>query len=227
MKAARRRRQSGITLMELLIAMGIMAIASTMIVAIWVALDKSFLHTTRSTEQVDFARAAVSRLAREIRDAQAVQVGADVPVPFVQTDANDIRFYSTFNTSDASTPTSAPRLTRYVYVVTDASQGTGSIYREFPGPNRRFELPDDPSSDDIKTLLVGDVANASTNTDTFVYWAYNDKGRLVPSSGTTQLVSPSQVVSVQINLQIDVNPGKTPNYTDVSTTVNPRNLRIF
>jgi len=223
----RKKRESGVTLVELLVAIGIMAIVSTMILGIWFAVSKSFVHTARVSEQVDFARQAISRMAREIRDAQGVQGTADVPVAFVLTDANEIRFYSTFNTTDASIPKSAPRLTRYRYVVTNADEGTGYLCREFPGPDGVFNSPTSPSTDDVSTIIVRDVSNAREHTDVFVYWAYDPLGAAFYSKGTTTTVTPSQMVSVSINLLLDVNPGKSPNYTAVGTTVNPRNVRRF
>lgn len=220
----RNRRQAGITLVELVVSIAIMGIISTMILGTWFALSDSYLHTSRSNEQIDYARQAISRMAREIRDAQGVLGGTDVPVPFVRTFSDEIRFYSTFNTADADKPTSAPRLTRFIYRVTDASQGIGSIYREVAADGL-FDVPGA-----VSTVLVSNVANGAT-TDVFVYWAYASSGplsgTLYHSSGTDLLVWPSEMVSVGINLLIDVNPGKSPNYTDVSTTVNPRNVRQF
>ncbi len=221
----RERRQAGITLVELLVSMIILGILSTLILGTWFALSSSYLHTSRSNEQVDFARQAISRMAREIRDAQGVLGGADVPVPFVRTYSDEIRFYSTFNTAGAPAPTSVPRLTRFIYKVTDTSQNVGSVYREFPGPDNLFD-----TADDVSTVLVNNVANARANRDVFVYWAYGPNGALFRSSDETSpsvTVTPSQMVSVGINLLVDVNPGKAPNYTDVSTTVNPRNVRQF
>ena len=49
----------------------------------------------------------------------------------------------------------------------------------------------------------------------------------MPSDGTTTLVDPSRIVEVGITLLVDLNPGKAPNYMDISTTVQPRNVREF
>lgn len=225
-----RRRQVGITMIELLISMAIMGVVTTMILGTWFALSKSYSHTTRSTEQIDLARQGISRMAREIRDAQGV-LGAGVPAPFVMTSPSEIQFYSTFNMTNADTPgtsttppSSQPRLTRFIYKITDASQGMGNIYMEYPGLDGKFN-----TDDDVSTVLVTNVANARANRDVFVYSKYD------PSTGdleyswplTTRVVTvaPSELVSVGINVLVDVNPGKSPNYTDVSTTVNPRNIR--
>ena len=45
------------------------------------------------------------------------------------------------------------------------------------------------------------------------------------SNGTTTLVPPSKIQTVSILLQVDLNPGKSPNYMDIATTVEPRNVR--
>lgn len=220
----RERWQAGITLVELLVSMIILGILSTLILATWFSLSDSYLHTSRSNEQVDYARQAISRMAREIRDAQGVLGGSDVPVPFVRTFSDEIRFYSTFNTAGAATPTSEPRLTRFAYRVTDESQNVGSIYREL-AVDADFD-----DGNDVSTVLVSNVANARANRDVFVYWAYGSDGALFRSSDETSpsvAVTPSEMVSVGINLLVDVNPGNAPNYTDVNTTVNPRNVRQF
>jgi len=223
------RRQVGITLIELLVSMAIMGIITTMILGTWFALSNSYFQTSRSTEQIDSARQGISRMAREIRDAQGV-LGAGVPAPFVTTSSDEIRFYSTFNMVNADTPgtsttppSSQPRLTRFIYRVTDSSQGIGSIYMEYAGPNG-FE-----TGPYISTVLVSGVANARANRDVFVYSAYDPTtGALYYSSShptPAVTVAPSDLVSVGINVLVDLNPGKSPNYTDVSTTVNPRNIR--
>jgi hypothetical protein len=45
------------------------------------------------------------------------------------------------------------------------------------------------------------------------------------SSGMTTLVPAARIQTVRILLLVDLNPGKSPNYMDISTTVEPRNVR--
>ena len=116
------------------------------------------------------------------------------------------------------------RLTRFIYRVTDAAEGTGAVYREFPGADGDF----DTATTTCPQLLVGDVSNASAGKDVFTYWSYDPlTADLVPSDGMTTLVDPSRIVEVGITLLVDLNPGKAPNYMDLSTTVQPRNVREF
>ena len=95
--------------------------------------------------------------------------------------------------------------------------------REFPGVDGAWN-----TADDVSERLVGDVSNDREGRDVFTYWSYDPgTGGLVPSEGTTDLVDPSRIVEVGITLLVDLNPGKAPNYMDLSTKVQPRNVREF
>jgi prepilin-type N-terminal cleavage/methylation domain-containing protein len=239
---ATRRKQKGLTLVELLVAMSIMVVLSTMIVATWVALTNAYSFSTRSDTQRDFARQAIDRMAREIRDAQQ-PLGGTSPA-FAGAYPDEVRFYSTFNmllagpdlilgTADdvtASDPKSPPRLTRFIYVVTDTQEGTGAVYRqlaELEGPDLILGTADDGFRDPVESdepPLVSDVYNEGADKDMFTYWSYNPSGDVVPSQG---IVDTSRIVEVEITLLVDLNPGKAPNYMDLSTKVQPRNVREF
>ena len=216
------RGQQGITLVELLVAMSIMLVLSTMIVGTWITLTNAYSFTTRSDKQRDFARQAIDRMAREIRDAQQPLDGSTTA--FTQAYPNEVRFYSTFNTAGAAEPESEPRLTRLVYKVTNAADGVGGVYREFPGPDGEFDTP----GDNVSRLLVDNVSNDGAGRDLFTYWYFDSAtNTLEHSNGTTTLVDPSRIVEVEITMLVDLNPGKAPNYMDVSTKVQPRNVREF
>ncbi len=221
-RVAPTRRQKGMTLVELLVAMSIMAVLSTLIVASWVALTNAYSFSSRSDRQRDLARQAIDRMAREIRDAQE-PLGSGSPAINLAY-PNEIRFYSTFNTAGASSPTTEPRLTRFIYRVTDPTEGSGAVFREFPGPNGVF----DDGGDDVSQRLVGGVSNDGAGKDVFTYWSYDPvTADLEPSDGMTTLADPSRIVEVGITLLVDLNPGKAPNYMDISTKVQPRNVREF
>ena len=207
---ATRRKQEGLTLVELLVAMSIMVVLSTMIVTTWVSLTKAYSFSTRSDKQRDFARQAIDRMAREIRDAQQ-PLGGTSPA-FTRAYPGEVRFYSTFNTSGAPDPDAAPRLTRFIY-------REGAVYRELPGPDGVFN-----NGDDVSVRLVGDVSNEDEHKAMFTYWSYNSSGDVEPSGGS---VDPARIVEVGITLLVDLNPGKAPNYMDLSTKVQPRNVLEF
>lgn len=213
-----RARERGLTLVELLVAMVVMGIITTLIIGSWVALTKSYSSTSKSNRQRDYANLAIARLAREIRDAQSIPGGTTTA--FVWAYPDEIRFYSTFNMAGAADPTTTPRLTRFV-LKTDASTHVGAIYRELAGADGIFE-----TADDVSTLVVKDVVNPRTGDDLFRYSAIRPAtGDLYLSEGTTTLVPPSRIQTVSILLQVDLNPGKSPNYMDIATTIEPRNVR--
>ncbi len=218
MSVLRHRRQRGVTLIELVVVMAVMTIVSGMIIGIWFNMTNAFSFGATSDKQQDFARDAVSRMAREIRDAQAPS-GSSAGA-FVLTAPNEIQFYSTFNTADAANPASEPRLTRF-RLETDPDTGVGSVYREladgtdFGGPGA------------VSTMLVDNVVNEeqSPSQPLFTYSAFNSSGHLYQSAEPTPTVLPAAVVNVAIDLLVDLNPGKSPNYMSVKTTVQPRNMR--
>jgi type II secretory pathway pseudopilin PulG len=207
------------TFVELLVAMLIMGILTTMIIGSWVALTRAYSSTSKSNRQRDFATQAISRMAREIRDAQKIPSGTSAA--FVRAYPKEIRFYSTFNTSDADNPTTTPRLTRYILKETDATTHVGAIYREFPGPDKSFD-----TGDDLSYRVVGDVVNLRTGDDLFTYYAVDPAtGNMYRSDGMATLVPADRVQTVGVLLQVDLNPGRSPNYMDIETTVEPRNVR--
>lgn len=68
--APRSRDQRGTTLVELLISMAIMGVISTMILLGWFALTRSYSFSVKNSDARDSARQAISRVQREVRDAQ-------------------------------------------------------------------------------------------------------------------------------------------------------------
>ena len=65
------RGEAGISLVELLIAMGIMSIISAMILMSWFALSNSYSYSVTSNNARDNAREAIARVEREVRDAES------------------------------------------------------------------------------------------------------------------------------------------------------------
>jgi prepilin-type N-terminal cleavage/methylation domain-containing protein len=206
MTMASLRRQRGITLVELLVAITIMTILTTMIIAGWISLTKAYSFTSRSDRQRDSSNQAIARMAREIRDAQK-PLGATTAA-FTFSDPYRIQFYSTFNMAGNSDPKSTPRLTQF------RLQG-GTIYRDL------LTTAGAVSS----SILIKDVVNEDhPDKALFTYSAVDEWGDTY-SSSTTRTVPPATLQTVRILLLVDLNPGKSPNYMDISTTVQPRNVR--
>jgi prepilin-type N-terminal cleavage/methylation domain-containing protein len=214
------KRQQGVTLVELVVVMAVMTVVSGMIIGIWFNMTNAFSFGATSDKQQEFARDAVSRMSREIRDAQAPS--GSTAGAFVVTGPFEVQFYSTFNKSDAADPGSAPRLTRFIWEETNSTTHVGTVYRELADTSGSFT-----SADAVSTVLVKDVVNKQLTPaqDLFTYAAFNNNGELYQSQDTSVTVAPSAVINVTITLMVDLNPGKSPKYMTVKTTVQPRNVR--
>jgi type II secretory pathway pseudopilin PulG len=211
MNPRRSGAQAGVTLVELLTVMSIMVVVSGLLIGVWLALTDASSFSSNSSRQQENARDALARMSREIRDAQAPPT-TNAPA-FVLANPDEIQFYSTFNAADADDPSSVPRLTRFVYREKDSARHVGAIYRE------KY----DGGAWGSPVLLVDDVVNEarSPSVPLFGYAAFGSTG-VFQSDGTTS-VTPSQIVDVTITLLVDLNPGRSPNYVTLQTTVQPRN----
>jgi len=95
------KSQNGLTLIELLIGMVIAVIVSAMLLLSWFALNRSFVFAVNSGESRDNARLALSRMQREVRDAQQPPYGyPDAGVSeaaIYRASTYWIAFFTTFN----------------------------------------------------------------------------------------------------------------------------------
>jgi prepilin-type N-terminal cleavage/methylation domain-containing protein len=202
------KAQRGMTLVELLVAMSIMVVLSTMIIMVWVALQDSYAFTSRSDKQREFARDAAARMTREIRDIQA-QSGVDA---VVVAEPDEFWFYSGFNLPN-QLPTDKPRATRYTY---DAN--TDTVYRQ----RDKSADADQSPLNEPKMVVARNVVNDSA--PVFTYLVYDGAGNQVRMTAVTGSAMQA-ILSVEIRLIVDLNPGKSPNYFDLRSAAQPRNLR--
>jgi prepilin-type N-terminal cleavage/methylation domain-containing protein len=117
------RGQSGLTLIELLVSIIIASIISSMLLISWFSLNRSYAYTVSSTKAREGGRQAVSRLQREVRDAESVP-GNYTQLPPLQFDLKiepmilrsrpwTLVFTTTFNEVGNQSPTKAPHLVCY------------------------------------------------------------------------------------------------------------------
>jgi type II secretory pathway pseudopilin PulG len=213
-------RQAGLTLVELLVVMSITVVVTALLVMSWLALTKSYSMTTRTTEAGELARDAVSRLSREIRDAEPDPASGDPAI--VDFGDDFIEFTTTFNQANNDQPLPTPILTRYEYR-RDATTGEQTLHRLRDTNGDGLFTPSD--RDD---LVVTNLRNYSQTTagqwqpvtKPFTYMKLNLEDRepmLAP------LDTPSQYIAlVQVHLLVKM-PGRQPGPTDLVTTVQLRN----
>lgn len=210
------RRQAGITLVELVVAMSIMTVLSAMVIAGWASLQNSYSFTVRSDKQREIARDAISRMTREIRDIQS-QEGIDA---VVVAEADEFWFYSGFNLPN-QLPADKPRATRYTY-----DPSTQTIYRQRDRSADADQSPLNETPVPVVTHVVNDLvpSGESTSTAVFTYIVYDGAGNQVPMTTVTGS-SMQSILSVEIRVIVDVNPGRAPTYVTLRTAAQPRNLR--
>lgn len=233
-----RRGQRGITLIELLAAMSVAAIISAMVIASWIALSDSYGNTVRRGKAGDWARLGLSRMVREIRDAE--QPPASIAeVAIARARPYYIVLYTTFNKPGNTAASLPPRLVMYrlysngeLYRFHDAD-GNGS----FTGvnisvgswPTVTFTLAERTTGEGAQ-LMAQNLVNASvpstaSPTALFTYVSYNSDGTLARDIDLRGTANRGQIRAVEINLLVDLNPGKSPVYTHLRSTAQLRNAR--
>ena len=236
------------SMVELLMAMSISVLLGTMIIGTWWALTNSYANTVRRDKATDFSRLAVARIEREIRDAeQPPATVAEVAItrarPFF------IVLYTSFNKAGNDDYTATPpRLVMYrLYEVTrpdgqvveqlwrfhdgDAvgQPGYGAIENVNINDEDDFD-PDERTNGEGAQLMVSDLVNMVTPTTAhptplFTYLYYNTSGNLDSSTDVRGTENRARIRSVELNLLVDLNPGRSPVYTHMRTTAQLRNTR--
>ncbi len=210
------RRQAGVTLVELVVAMVIMGILTTMMVAGWISLQSSDALAVDATTGQAYARDALERISNELRDCQSPTGGC----PFVSIANNECDFYSAYNqagvagsgTSFATTATL--RLTR-IYIAADAQDPT----RMDVWWQRDTDNSGTFTSADRKICLARYVVNG-TALAPFSLFTYYDKTLTALSS----LSDPTKVAMVVVRLAVQYDLSTShPHYIEVDTTLRPRN----
>jgi hypothetical protein len=120
-------------------------------------------------------------------------------------------------------------LTRYWYDATGAGGGLRyTLYRQRDvNNNGGFDTGDPliPVARNVVNVLVASTDPTSPSTPLFRYTYYDASGiqktaPTVPSDGDL-----SRIALIKIQILVDLDPGRTPNYMNLESTVQPRNLR--
>ncbi len=212
----RKKAQQGLMLMELLVAIAIASVISVMILMSWFALQDSYGSSTKRAESEDIAREAVTRMTREIRDMQGNAGQSAV----VSAQPNTIEFYTPFNDQGGKN-----LYTKYTLL---PSASGGAKLMRYRDVNQNGQW--DPG--ERETVIASDVVNGMLGVPVFTYTyvdPYQDPtnpGQLFVAHQIPD-VNTARLLSVQIHVMVDLNPGHSPTYLDLETTAQPRNLRLL
>lgn len=225
--------QKGLTLVELLIGIIIAGILTTMILMGWFSLQNSYSMSSQSTKQREAARDAMSRIVRELRDAQAT--GTDNPLKLANW--NEVRFYTTFN-DPGSGNAGVLRLTRYWY----DEPNDQLIRQRDTNDNRRFSAaaggneysmsaldPEDRVSVILSHVTNGAPSECGDDGLLFRYVYYNSGILLTTDeeSGPLDATALTLVQAIRVRLLVDLVPGHTPTAYDLQSTAQLRNMRTL
>jgi type II secretory pathway pseudopilin PulG len=212
------RGEKGITLVELLVSMIILSVLTTMIIGVWIALQSSSANAISSGRAQEAARDAMSRLRREIRDAQSQREGqplAGQPA-IIFAGPNEIRFTTAFNDPGAD-DAGQILLTRYWY------DGTARIICRQRDTNESGAFDSGDRTDVLARNVVNAIVpSAASPTPLFSYSYVDADGNVLV---TNTMSDPARILNVHIRILADLNPGHSPTYMDLIGTAQPRNLR--
>lgn len=224
-----RSRQGGLMLVEVLITVAILSVVSVMILTVWFSLQRSYAFSVRSGEQQEMARDAISRMVREIRDSGG-QAGSAAGNGILVAKPQQVDMRTAFNDAGVSEVRTdglgdgypyLPPQGGYYYVL-GPSGDTGTLYRW-----RDTDGVVGKSTDDRIDAIVEHVVNGTT--PIFRYTCINTGETTAVAIGepyqTASPVDRTSIVSVQIRLRVDLNPGKSPQYIELISTAQPRNHR--
>jgi len=226
------------TLIELLAAMTISVVISSLILVSWFALSGSYANTTKRGKTGDWARVTTARMVREIRDIEQPPP-AIAEVGLVRARPYYIVLFTTFNKDGNASVDTPPRLVMYrlyssgeLWRFHDVD-GSGSIagvdITLESWPNISFPLEERTTGEGAQ-LMVSDVVNrsnpsAASPTALFTYASYGADGAFDTAIDVRSSTQRAQVRAVEINLLLDMNPGKSPVYTHLRSTAQLRNTR--
>jgi len=244
--AALRRRahdQRGLTLVELLIGLIIGGILSTMVLLGWFSMSSSYSYSIASNNARDSARQGLSRMVREIRDAEALPNSDEAAL--VRCRPRWIKLYTTFNEVGNSDPVKAPHLVMYrlypdgeLWRFEDVD-GVGGISGSFADTYPEATVNTFPVSEHAlgegATLVCSHLVNdtvLSTSGDPTPLFRYSryitvgaNAGKIDVQNSVIYPENRSEVISVAINMLVDLNPRHSPIYADLQTSAQIRNQR--
>jgi prepilin-type N-terminal cleavage/methylation domain-containing protein len=251
-RATARHSEAGVSLIELLVGIAIMSVISTMLLMGWFALSDSYSFSIKSADARDSGREALSRLQREIRDAQKPTIGSGTASDAILYRARPytIALFTSFNEAGNDTMdwsggiavSTTPHLVVY-RLYTDGEiwrfedldgdrviDMTSGIFDMSGSTPPEFQLSEQVNGEGASEL-VSDVVNWSLTPHTPLF-SYNVYGT-DPVTGAVVLQTEDlligadryKAVAVNIDLLVDLNPARAPVYADLRATAQLRNNR--
>jgi prepilin-type N-terminal cleavage/methylation domain-containing protein len=232
----RLRDQRGISLIELLIGLIISAVLSVMVLTAWFALSRSASYSMNSNNARDSGRQAISRMAREIRDAQARTDNSEAAIARAR--SRWILLSTTFNEAGNDNPSQQPHLVLYRLYSDgelwrfedgpDANTTIGGVDVSVPETaNNVFDLDEQENGEGamliLKNVVNDKILSGGNATPVFRYSRYLSDGTIDVQPAVLGTDNRNTIVAAEMRLLVDLNPSHSPVYADLVTTAQIRN----
>ena len=199
---------AGFSLVEVLVAMGILLVVMGAIFVVWLGMDRTYAFTQDDVIAQQQARQALGEMIEYIRTARmpSAPPSEELEKPIVEADSNSITIW----TDTDRDPSHDLELVRF-----RVDQATGVLYRD-----QSDEMDITFSTGTSVRLVTSDVAN-DDELPLFDYYDFN--GNLI----ATPVADPWAIREVHINLRVDLDSDRSPVPHLLRSIVQPRNLRQY
>lgn len=204
----RSRRQAGYSLIELVIACLLLTVVMAGIMGIWLGLQRTYAYTDDDAKAQEQARMALAEMVEFIRTAREPQdsVADDLRMVIVSADKNSLVCWTDIDRDSGHDL----ELVRF-----RVDTGTRTLFRD------TSDSGDATFSDGTSTRLVGSWLSNDADTPLFQYADSNGAALACP------VTYPMEISTVQIDLRIDIYTQYAPIAHQLTSVVQPRNLRQY
>jgi type II secretory pathway pseudopilin PulG len=187
--------ESGVTLVELVVVIGLMSIVLGFVLQGFVSMQNAFVQGETRLENLDEARQLMDTVTKDLRTATSLTAGTD---PFLIADSREIKYYANLNNSSGG-----PVLV-HIYVRSD-----NALLEETTPPDASSVPPNYTYTGSPVARLVGQYVS-NTTTPIFTYYDANGSTLPTPLSSANQLLVQSIGITLQIKKVMAENiPGTT------------------
>lgn len=212
-RTALRRRlvgplDAGLTLAELMVTLVLMGVVGTLMLSATVMVSRAVTNTQASGDSLDIARIGMNRMARSVRAGIEISRSGQANQPAIDTmSPNTLIMYSSLG----------PKPTKITYTV-DANRNITETVVAAGGTSPYWTFTGTPKT----TIIAYKVPAAAPALFTYL----DADGTVLATQSATDDATTGLVKQIQINLQVDANPGKGVGPVTLTNTVVLPNLGV-
>lgn len=212
-RSALRRRvagplDAGLTLAELMVTLVLMGVVGTLMLSATVMVSRTVVNTQASGDSLDINRVGMNRMARSIRAGIEIVRSGQANQPAIDSMApNSLTMYSALGASP----------TKITYTI-DANRNLTETTVAAGGTSPYWTFTATPKT----TIIAYKVPVGASALFTYL----DSNGAVLASQTATDDATTGLVKAIQINLQVDANPGKGVGPVTLTNTVVLPNLGV-